>query len=115
MQTALRHTVACAALVLHFVSGVVLEFAHHEGHALGGASGSVLRPHDCGNRERHLPLDAGRFCAVCIQSFARAAAVAAAPAPAILARTPLLAPVPAERRVDHVDLLHSGKRGPPAA
>jgi hypothetical protein len=114
MTFALHHTVTLAALVLHLASGVALEFAHHAGHEIGSGGSLSLCSHDCGDTERHLPVDAARFCAVCAHSIPLSVdAVSGEHAlPVLFEATP---------RSRHgspaalpPDVLSSGKRGPPA-
>lgn len=68
-----RHPL-CAALTLALavLPGMV---PHLHGGSSASPAGEELRPHECGDRERHLPLDEGRACPICRHADTRAACV----------------------------------------
>jgi hypothetical protein len=68
-----RHPL-CAALTLALaVLPGMLPHLHGGTSAFPG--GEELRSHECGDRERHLPLDEGRVCPICRHADTRGALV----------------------------------------
>ena len=113
MSREVRHITAQLLLAAYLLAGGLLEFAHHDGHAVLLRSQPVVSSHDCGAREVHIPLDQKPNCLACTQASQRflveAAGYAGTVSPLIyLSHPPQFRQEPLE-----TDILYSGKRGPP--
>lgn len=110
-----RHITAQLLFAAYLLAGGLLEFAHHDGHAVLLRSQPVVSSHDCGAREVHIPLDQKHNCLACTQASQRflveATAHAGMVSPLIcLSHFPQFRQEPLE-----TDILYSGKRGPPTS
>jgi len=115
MSTTTRQRIAHLLLAAYLVAGGLLEFAHHDGHAVRFRSQPVVSSHDCGAREVHIPLDQKHNCLACTQASQRSLAEATAHAGLVspliyLSHLPQFRQEPLE-----TDILYSGKRGPPTS
>jgi hypothetical protein len=110
----LRKAIALALLAAYTLTGI--EAAIHT-HADGLRRGPdhTITAHTCGDRELHRPLDGIQSCAICA---AGARFLAVLPDLPLSGHRTCLLILPAPARsteITRVDILSSGKRGPPAA
>jgi hypothetical protein len=61
-----RHAVMRVLLAVNLAAGLLGEMLHHEQIALRLSADTVVVPHGCGARERHIPLDNLHPCALCL-------------------------------------------------
>jgi hypothetical protein len=108
-----RNISAIITIAVYLLAGVLLEITHRDTHNLLLKSHPLLASHTCGDHEIHTPLEGAGSCVACTQSTQKVsteavAPVALSPSVILLVSFPLHSsqPVP-------VDLLSSGKRGPP--
>jgi hypothetical protein len=111
----LQNTIARFVLVAYVVTGILLEVGHRHPHDFHFGSNPVLSSHTCGDKEIHVPLDKRRECLACTLSSLRVSTAAAS-----CAHTPtqfawLAVFIVSDGQSDDVDILYSGKRGPPLA
>ncbi|HCV43564.1 MAG TPA: hypothetical protein DGH68_08780 [Bacteroidetes bacterium] len=114
MNRHLRNTVARLVLSAYLLAGVLLEVGHHHPHDFLLAATATISSHNCGEKEIHIPLDKRHDCLACVQSIQRVSSKAVQFAGTHTAVFCLMSmPVLAEQELE-TDVLHSGKRGPPA-
>lgn len=111
----LRKAVPVLAIVLHLCSAVAVDYAHRHGLPTGMSRALAFMSHDCGQNERHLPLDGNRVCAVCVYASSIAGTAVAGHVATDLPEPSALPARQGCRDADSSDLFHCGKRGPPTA
>ncbi len=102
-------------LVLYLGGNVLIEAAHHDEANTLLRSTPMLESHDCGAKEIHIAWEDARHCIAC-SHFTQRLSIEASAFSGTNASMFLLTVVPthAEQTLE-IDLLHSGKRGPPRA
>lgn len=113
MQYCCRHIVSILLLIGYVGTGALLEFAHHDIHELLAQSPPIVSTHSCGAKEVHLPLDRKHECLACSLSTHRVATealqgLADSSSPVYLGCISVL-----DEHFSTIDILYSGKRGPP--
>ena len=108
-----RHTAAIVALVGYIVAGFLLEISHHDGTALSLLSQPVLAQHKCGAKELHIPIDKRHDCLACSHSAQRASVQTTQYVGVNIPLAHLATVFFLRERPLQIDILHSGKRGPP--
>jgi hypothetical protein len=114
MNLRLRNTVSQFILVAYVLAGVVLEVGHHDVHNIVLEEKLVLSSHECGAKEIHVPLDRLHECLACTQSTLRVAVEAIHIQANGVQFFCLVGPQNQAENLLLIDVIHSGKRGPPS-
>jgi hypothetical protein len=113
MKLCSRKIIAQFILAAYILAGVLLEVGHHDAHNMVLDSTPVLSSHECGATEIHIPLDKRHDCLACTQSTLRLATTAICiSVSSILFFSPARPQDQTANPLD-IDVVHSGKRGPP--
>lgn len=115
MHRSLQRTSAVLVIAAYIVAGTLLEISHHDVIVASFRGNPVIASHDCGNKETNVPIDLVHRCPACTQSTQRLSTEAAQ---VFIPNNSLVWVATANKshyKLPTVDILHSGKRGPPIA
>jgi len=114
MKLSSRKTVARFILAAYMLAGVLLEVGHRDVHNMVLDATPVLSSHECGATEIHIPLDKRHDCLACTQSTLRAVTAAICISANCIQFVSLAQSQDQTTNPLDIDVVHSGKRGPPS-
>ncbi len=115
MQSFSRHTFSVLALLMYCMGGALIEVAHHDEMQILLQSHPVLESHDCGAKEFHLSVEDARQCFACSQFAQRLSTESRTTHTFCVPNVGVVYVPDIAGQVLDTDILHSGKRGPPAS